>query len=289
MNSISWIFCQAFLQKCPPEKRSGLIAYLPEEKQGAFAHALPASFNPLEGIPPPETLLDQIHYTWLAPFLRTLPENDIRLYFSALHESHAKPLKKALLFSTSLLALTPLATRFLRQTLLRKITDVEGEILPVECLPKSPMLPLLQFNYEELLSIIDLLGIHDLAVEIRQIIDTSLLKKIYATLSKEQNAFLKTLSQKKEPLAFKKMTLANWDGNASHLKTMLQQRGLNRLAKALYGETPSFLWHLMHRLDLDRANMLKNLCKPLDHPQASHILRNQITDLMHSIKNSTPH
>jgi len=287
MNDACWIFCKAFLQKCPPDQRGALISYLPAEAQKNLDRTPLPSSDPCQGVTPPEELLDKIHFTWFAPFLRTLSENDIRLYFAVLNDTQAKELKKALLFSNHLPTLTPLATLFLQRSLWGKMLERGEEPLPPEGLPKSPLNQLLQFTYKELISLIDLLAIHDLTVELRQIIDTAKLKKIYSLLTKRQLAYLKTLAQKKETLSFKKMSLSIWDGNPEHLKTMLQQRGINRLAKSLCGESSSLLWHLTHRLDIDRGNTLQNLCKPLDHPQAIGILRGQVAELIQSIKNST--
>jgi len=287
MSDPRWIFCKAFLQKCPPDQRGALISYLPLEDQKNLDRIPLPSSDPSQGVTPPEELLDKIHYTWFAPFLRTLPENDIRLYFAVLNDTQAKELKKALLFSNHIPSLTPLATLFLQRSLWDKMLGKGEEPLPPEGLPKSPLNQLIQFTYEELMSLIDLLAIHDLTIELRQIIDTAKLKKLYSLLSKRQLAYLKTLMQKKEPLSFKKMALSKWDGNPEHLKTMLQQRGINRLAKSLYGESSSLLWHLAHRLDIEKAGTLQNLCKPLDHPQAIGILRGQVSELIHSIKNST--
>jgi len=287
MNDACWIFCKAFLQKCPPDQRGALISYLPAEAQKNLDRTPLPSSDPCQGVTPPEELLDKIHFTWFAPFLRTLSENDIRLYFAVLNDTQAKELKKALLFSNHLPTLTPLATLFLQRSLWGKMLERGEEPLPPEGLPKSPLNQLLQFTYKELISLIDLLAIHDLTVELRQIIDTAKLKKIYSLLTKRQLAYLKTLAQKKETLSFKKMSLSIWDGNPEHLKTMLQQRGINRLAKSLFGESSSLLWHLTHRLDIDRANILQNLCNPLDHPQAIGILRGQVAELIQSIKNST--
>src|SRR3972149_11798575 len=285
MNDACWIFCKAFLQKCPPDQRGALISYLPAEAQKNLDRTPLPSSDPCQGVTPPEELLDKIHFTWFAPFLRTLTKTDTRLYFAVLNDTQAKELKKALLFSNHLTTLTPLATLFLQRSLWGKMLERGEEPLPPEGLPKSPLNQLLQFTYKELISLIDLLAIHDLTVELRQIIDTAKLKKIYSLLTQRQLAYLKTPAQKKETLSFKKMSLSIWDGNPEHLKTMLQQRGINRLAKSLCGESSSLLWHLTHRLDIDRGNTLQNLCKPLDHPQDIGILRGQAAELIQSVKN----
>ena len=69
------------------------------------------------------------------------------------------------------------------------------------------------------------------------------------------------------------------------LVSTLEQRGINRLAKALYKEEPSLAWYIAHRLDADRGALLMKLCTPLDHPRAAILLSEQVTDLIQSIKN----
>src|SRR4029078_9954336 len=119
----------------------------------------------------------------------------------------------------------------------------------------------------------------------RQIIDTAKLKKIYAMLSSAQTNFLKTLIYRKEPVVFKKLELTKWDGLSETLASSLEQRGINRLAKALYTADHSLLWYISHRLDTERGAMLINLCTPLDHARAAILLSEQVVDLIHALKN----
>lgn len=129
---------------------------------------------------------------------------------------------------------------------------------------------------------------HDLSVEIRQIIETAKLKQIYALLTKPQTTFLKTLLHKKEAVTFKKMGLIAWRGDKDALRSLLLQRGLNRIAKSLYGRHPSLLWHVAHRLDAEKGQLLLNLCTALDHPRASSLLSEQVVELVHALKSNNP-
>ncbi len=231
--------------------------------------------------------LSRIHFTWFSPFLRSLPENEIKLFTSALSPEQIKGLKQILLFSNSLPAPSPLGKEYLRNTLWETLTPSE-DLIPPSSLPQNPLNTLLELSPKEFSSLIDLLSMHDLSIEIRQIIETSKLKSIYSLLSKPQNAFLKTLLHKKEPVSFKKMGLLNWKGDRHSLKSLLFQRGINRIAKALYGHHPSLIWYVAHRLDSEEGQQLMTLCIPLDHPKAAQILSDQVVELIHALKSNNP-
>ena len=76
---------------------------------------------------------------------------------------------------------------YLQHTLFLAIAP--QDLIPIACLPSDPLNHLLTLSFQELLSLIDLLCMHDLAVEIRHIIDTSKLKEVYSLLTKPQTNF----------------------------------------------------------------------------------------------------
>jgi|SRR5579862_436964 len=284
MDKSSAAICYAFLEKSPPEQRRALLKHFTEEEAKAFS--VPHSFqgDPTSGVPLLEEELTRVHYSWFSPFLRSLPEGDIKLFLGCLTENQQKGLKQSLLFSNHIPALSELGKLFLQRQIFSTLNPPE-DLLPLSCLPAAPINALLGLNYEELLSLIHLLSMHDLAVEIRQIIDTAKLKRIYGLLSQPQTNFLKTLIYRKEPVVFKKLELTKWDGRTDTLTATLEQRGMNRLAKALYIEDFSLMWYIAHRLDVDHGMTLIKLCTPLDHPRAAILLSEQVTDLIQSIKN----
>ena len=162
------------------------------------------------------------------------------------------------------------------------------DLLPIACLPKDPLNCLLDLSTTETSSLIDLLSMHDLSTEIRHIIETAKLKEIYELLSKAQTTFLKTLLHKKEAVSFKKMGLLAWNRDREALRSMLLQRGINRIAKSLYEHSPSLLWHVAHRLDAERGHLLIKLCTALDHPRASVLLGDQVVELVGALKTHDP-
>lgn len=286
MDNTAAIVCHAFLQKCSPEQQNALLKYLPANEAKELRELGATLGDPSKGLPRCDEALFRIHYSWFAPYLRTLPESDIRLFLACLHPDQQKGLKTALLFSNQLPEISFIASRFLRQALFERTAP--ADLLPIPCLPASRLNPLLDLGMQEWSSLIDLISMHDLSIEIRHIIDTSKLKQIYALLSKPQQAYLKTLSHKKEPVAFKKLGLASWSGDVEALKHSLFQRGINRIAKALYGHHPSLIWYATHHLDSEKGNALLKLCTPLDHPRAAPLLIDQVVELSQSINTHTP-
>jgi hypothetical protein len=243
-------------------------------------------FDQTQGLPALEEDLAHIHYSWFAPFLRSLSESEIRLFMTVLTPEQIRGLKSLLLFSNTLPTPSPLGKAWMAKTLFEAVAP--EDLLPVSCLPENPLNALLLLSQAELLSLIDLLSMHDLSVEIRHVIETSKLKEIYHLLSKAQTTFLKTLLHKKEPVSFKKMGLLNWKGDRESLRSLLLQRGINRIAKSLYGEAPALLWHVSHRLDQEKGQLLKTLCTALDHPRALNLVSEQVLELIHILKNTTP-
>ena len=286
MDTTAQIVWHAFLQSSPPDRRNAFLRCLSPELSSELEKLSPISIDPREGIEPIEEELSRIHFSWLAPFLRSLPENEIKLFLSCLTPEQIKGLKQSLLLTNALPSPSALGKTYLKKALFDLIAT--PELVPISCLTADPLNVLLELSPAELSSLIDLLSMHDLSIEIRHIIETAKLKEIYGLLSKAQTTFLKTLLHKKEAVSFKKMGLLNWKGDREALRSMLLQRGLNRIAKALYEHSPSLLWHLAHRLDFEKGQLLMNLCTALDHPRASALLSEQVVELINALKHNNP-
>ncbi len=248
----------------------------------------PSTFgDPLKSKESPEELLGWIHTSWITPFLRTLSGKEIGLFLAALNPTKAAAVSKELLYSGKIPALSDLGKSFLRETLVRYLTAEVEDLLPIECLPESPLNDLIALRAETLVNFLDLLGLHDLAVEMKQIIDRQRLAKIEEALTSEQLQYLKILLQSHEPVAFSLMGLLNWNGEKEKLKMLIRQRGANRLAKALYGQNPSLIWYVLHRLDVEKALFVQKLSAPVDNPRAGQLLIQQVVELINYASPST--
>lgn len=286
MDPTALVIWQSFLQTSPAQQQASLMHYISSELADQLNALATTSFHPKDSVIPLEEELMHIHTSWLAPFLRSLSEHEIKLFLSCLSLEQIKHLKQSLLLTNTLPVLSNLGKDFLKKIFFKKIVSID--LLPIACLPQNPLNDLLELSFSELNSLIELLGMHDLSIEIRHIIETAKLKSIYSFLTKAQTTFLKTLLHKKEPVSFKKMGLLAWNGDKEALRWMLLQRGVNRIAKSLYDQSPSLLWYVSHRLDAEMGSLLIKLCTALDHPRAADILANQVIELMSALKTHNP-
>lgn len=284
MRASSRVILKSFLEHSSPAERSSLVQFLsPIEKQ--VLEKLPKTYgNPLRDTETPEELLRQIHHSWLSPFLRTLSEKDIGFFLAALGLPLSNAVGKDLLYAGTLPALSKLGKQYLQKTLLGYLTAEIEDLLPLSSLPDSPLNALLDLKSELLNLSLDFLGLHDLCIEVKQIIEKTKLSKINEALSPHQLNYLKILLQSPEPVAFAKMGLANWNDDPEKLKILIRQRGANRLAKALYGQDPSLIWYILHKLDFERALLVKKLMSPMENSRAVQILIAQILEYITYIR-----
>lgn len=228
--------------------------------------------------------LNAIHFSWFVPHLRSLTEKEAKLFASCLSFEQIKELKQALMLSPSFPKPTVLAKKYLTQELFRIIAP--ENLIPPCFLPQHPLLALLNLSTIQLNTLIELLAMHDLAMEIHQIISTQKLKLIDSMLTKEQTMYLKSLPQK-EPVVFKKIGLSEWNADIDVLKNALTQRGINRLAKAIYPIHASFIWHISHHLDREKGMLLTQLSTSTNAPKAADLLQNQILLLMNTFNHQS--
>ena len=143
---------------------------------------------------------------------------------------------------------------------------VPEDLLPKQHLFPSPMNVLLELPRNKLMVLIDLLGIYDLAADLRRVIDKALLEKIHGALSPHQLQFLQYASSSSLKWTPPPLYLERWDGDKKKLTAALHKRGLLRLAKALFLEDTHFKWHLTHKLDTDRGAFLMKLFAGKEDP-----------------------
>lgn len=248
---------KAFLSQCPPERTASLERFLPESQKKVLS-GLPT----YDLIPHlcPDSLLDQVHWSWFLPTLKTHAEQDQKYFLSSFSTSAAESLGAELQLSFSKDEISKVGKKYLQQILIHSLVGFDEKLLPQEYLPPSPLNQLLVLSKKELTRFISLLSIHDLGLEMRQIVETKILKKIYSFLNDDEKHFLKTVMTQKEPYSWPKMGLDKWEGTEEAFKHLLHKRGLNRLATALSGQDPDLIWHVCHQLDIGRGSALFKLC-----------------------------
>lgn len=280
MKTPDWYVFKDFLDCLPStQEKTELCRFLSEDEQEDIEQTPPLPFHPSHGLSSDKERLEPIHYSWFVPFLERLSDADKYLFISPL-QTQKEALYLHFDLTRSVESLTDLAVTFLSQELYHYLTQDYPVILPQDCLPEDPLNSLLELSREQLLSVVDLLSLHDLSLEIKTMISSSHLIKIDSILSSSQKNYLYELKKKIEPVAFKPMGLNHWNGDELLLKKILHQRGLNRLSKALSASHPSLLWHLSHKLDMGRASVVKTLFKTLKNKKAHTVLVAQVCELL---------
>jgi hypothetical protein len=287
MKQLGRLVCRTFIEKRKRDSRKELFSFLsPKERELVLNLSAPSHDISL-GFDLTADVLNGIHSSWLIPFLRQFSEKEICLFLSSLDKTKAEHLKKSLKCCMPLVSLTEPAQKFFKEKMARFLLTEAEDLIPIEALAKTSLKPLLALSSEDLHLTIELLGLHDLAVELKQIIDSTQLKKIYSIFPKEKEVYLKSLAHKKEPVLFKKLEISRWDGKAETLLPLLFQRGLNRLGKALYPESPDFIWYVKHRMEVEEAALLSSLCKSLEHVKAYTYLSEQVLDAISFVQKIT--
>lgn len=227
--------------------------------------------------------MEHIHYSWLMDPIAEYPKEIQPIILSALSKNKWESLQKALRISPfPQINLAPLVRNYLIHDLYKKIQDLER--LPLRLVPNCPLSPLVEMSHNELTALIDLLGLYDLAREIRLIVDKNKLQKIYETLSPPRQKFLKACMQIPDKLAAPKIGLEKWDGKAASLTTALHNRGLLRLGKALCGQNPDLVWNIVHHLDKRRGQIAYSYFHKNEIPGVTAPLVIQVLDAIDYLK-----
>ncbi len=273
MNPSENLTLAHFLQSVPDEKRAWLKTY--------FSGEIP-SIEGTERLPSKEEILKRIHSSWFKDHINSFSQGDQRALLSVLTRVQASALMEELQLEGELQEPSGLLKEYLMQELLAALLE-DAPPLTSHLLP-SPLNLLLQLSAQQFAKAITFLGLHDLASEVQKIIQSDKLKGIEAILSVEEKNYLKKLLEKKEMVTFGSLNLQNWDGKKEGLREVLTGRGLNRLAKALFGEAPTLIWHLTHHLDKESAQMMQKLCVDPKNAQAQKTLKAQVSAIIKELQ-----
>ena len=269
------IVLKTLCNQCPEEKAQAILRFLPESDQKQI-NELPSFLAREERAS--DHLLQHVHWSWFVPCFKEYPSKDQKLLLHALPRSTQKNLAEELNIAPAPDACSHPALTFLQDTLISKL-DPKRLLLPLRYLPPSPLNLLLDLEKKKLTQLIDFLGLYDLSHELRQIVETKILKKIYSFLSGDEKKFLKLIAGKKIPFSIVRLQIDTWDGKEKTLRLKLHRRGLSHLGAALFGQNPDLIWYVCHQLDIGRGEMLHTLCMKTVVPDISAWMIERIEEL----------
>lgn len=279
MSVKSQIMLRVLINRFHPNIKESMMKCLPEEEvKGALALNI-TSTDVSSLLNASQERLQQIHYSWLKQPIQKVPPFLQGAVLSVLPESQSVNLKKWFPFETLKSDnISPSVRLYLLKTLLTHLDD--KDVLPLSYVTSTPLTSLAQWDKAHLVELIDFLGVYDLAAEVRNIIDKDRLKKLSPCLSPKKKQFLHMCLHQPERLAPARLDLGDWDGDCKKLNSQLHHRGIARLGKALCGQSPDFVWHLAHKLDIGRGAILQGYYKTAAIPGITSVLAQQVINLM---------
>lgn len=252
---------------------NALLKFLPEEESKNVMAQDIQSEDAAPLIHQPQNVINDIHYSWIQLILQNFPQTQHQLVLAALTPVQIAGLKVA-----TPLPISHMGKTFILEQIYRFLKFQDH--LPLEYLPITVFSPLGKWKKNQLLNLCDFLGLHDLASEVRHIVNRTYLKNIYTCLTSKQFHYLKICLHTREKLTSPKMGVDPAKQECPKLKQMIHHRGLIRLGKTLCGQHPDLLWHIAHVLDVNRGNILLKEYQPQEIPKVTNILKQQLLDLM---------
>lgn len=277
------VFFQLLLNTFHPALKASSLRCLPQEEMAEILSLSPEIANGAAKtlLADCESVLKHIHYSWFIPIFQSIPENLQPLFRSLLPSATSEKLKHWFPKTITPPSAPPVREFFLRE-LYQKLDRTD--VLPLELLPASPLSPLGDWDKEQLIDLIDYLGIYDLAAEVRRIIARDKLKKLMPCLSPQKRQFLQKCLVQPDKIAVASLEIDKWDGDCKKLIHLLHKRGLARLSKAFAGQHPDLIWHIVHALDTGRGTFLQKHISQEPTPGLTKILVQQVTNLMSFLK-----
>lgn len=230
----------------------------------------------------PKQLLSEVHYSWFSEQILKIP------YQFQPHVLMLFPEKERLKLGkiSGLSPLTePLSTP-VRAFVLKLFFDSLGfeELPPKVFLPESDLQALVNCSKDELILLADLLGIYDLADEMRTTLDNKKIKAIQHCITPRQKRFLSYCLHQKEKIAPSPFNLSGWNGDREELQKKIHIRGLARIGKALSGQDPNLSWYIIHTLDTGRGYLLQRSIEPVAIPKITAALSQQVLQTLNQMK-----
>lgn len=280
MNSKEGSFLSALISTFHPTEEARFFRFF----SSSIRENLPTQ-RPLEKKDWEETFgangwLEPIHYSWFTPFFKSLSKPTQSIYLGLFKGEQKEKLTEELHQTPS--SLSPVLVPYVSHQF--KTQFIPEDLLLTWELPPSELNALLHLSKPQLVHLIGLLGIHDLAAELRLVVDKSILGKIYAALSQEQLHFLHYCL--KQPIKWTppRLHIQKWSGEKTTLLKIVHEKGLMRFGKAISMEHPSLQWHLCHRLDTGRGNFVMNCFAGKQDPAMISVFKRQVVHLVKRYK-----
>lgn len=282
MEPKSWILFNILVNRYQGENASTFLNQLPDEMREKLKKHPSSHPDPLIALQPAEKKLKSLHHSWLTPLIAA-SQSDLKPFLiAALPQEQQQGVARALKLPQQPSKLSAPVRHYLLNTLAHKTTP--PEMLPSELLPNLPLQQLTTLTKEQLILLIDYLGLRDLAEALRPIVDKRILQTVNHCLNQTELQLLRAYLHQREKVKASKLDLSQWDGKRESLRLMYHKRGVVRLAKVLSTQSEQLIWHVTHLLDEQRASMLNHYLSLSSDPNITNALIAQVLNLVTFIK-----
>ncbi len=255
METKALIFFRVLLNRYREGSADAILKNLPQDEVKKILaldihskDTSPAFVDPLQ-------LISLVHYSWLVkPFLELSTE--LQTYvLASLPSFQAQGICKMVSMPYEPFAISVKWRPFFLMKLLNKL-EIRS-LLPLPYLPQTQLIALVGCSKQQLVELIDFLGLYDLAIELRQVVDKRILKQVYECLNRKKQVFLRAALHQIDKFTPPKLGLETNMMDCRKLETILHRRGIIRLAAALSDQHPHLRQYLYYILDTGRSSLLK--------------------------------
>ncbi len=252
----SALFIKLLLNKYCGNSASQVMTLAPEEMQKEIGTSSSSSVKP-ESLLFPSEIFFHMHYSWLEAVVESLPAPIRPCFIAALPPEVAKRLYAVYQLSELQRAYSPQVQNFL----LHILSTHFDKSTPRSLLEPSSLDALLDCSKAELVLMVDLLAMYDLAEEIRYIVDKRILQGVLMQLSPQQQRYLKVVLHKQTSRIGAPLLAHKLYQDKQRFVKELHKRGLEHFARALSNESVDFIWHVAHILDRGRGKIIMSIAE----------------------------
>lgn len=276
MSKLYLLTLQALCQTFEKQAATSLYKLFPKEVEiellgNPKSYALPKSLFDVESI------FASIHYSWLLSHLEKYPASERTFFFSSLPKILQEGLSQMMQPKLYVIPLSPLAKNFFLQKMTQDWLTSEKS-LPKEFIEPTPLKELLNLTKLQLVTLIDYLGIQDLSIDLRKVLDKKVLEEINQKLSAQQKSYLNFCLKKGDLPLIKPEMISFWQKDPTVFANLIQQKGLARCAAGLAHESQDLIWHISHLLDIGRGKELMKQLKEREIAKIPPKLKAQVAE-----------
>jgi hypothetical protein len=281
------LFLKLLVHAFNPGNEGALFALMPEGEGEKLAKEEVLPRDPTFLLPTRCAWLDAIHYSWLSDPLHKLPEATWPLVIAALPEAQSRGLvKHEKLTPPEVPKAFSQSVKDFLTTSLYKVWPYKNT-LSVDLLPQTPLLALTKCSKRELVELVDLLAMYDLAAEVCHIVDKKLLIDILRNLSANQQNYLKICLRQKSRLEVAPLDVRKIYKDKLKFLHTLHKRGIRRLATALSGQSTDLVTHIAHIFDIGRGKLLEAYYQKEEVPTATPVMQMQTLQIVQLIQSKS--